>query len=132
MSEISLISISSNLNGNFHREYRHQNIIYFESELKITLFTQHINIVLLLKTSSYHQLLLLGLCPYYCMDASLGRWQSVQRKKKFTTLAQGCFELYQTNPWSNIRQNSNCTATCFPSRRPSKLDEQSSGALLKK
>ena len=57
------------------------------------------------------------------MDAPRERWQRVQRKS-LTVIAQECCELYWTNPGSNIPQSSSYTATCHPSLKPSKSDEQ--------
>ena len=68
-------------------------------------------------------------CPFYYMEAPFGRWLSVP-KKSWTEIAQGCYELYQTNLGSNIPQNSSCTATNHLSRRPSKLDEQGDAGTL--
>ena len=59
----------------------------------------------------------------YCyMDAPHGRWLSAWRKS-LTVIAQEYYEPYWINPGSNIPQNSSCTATYHPSRKPSKLDE---------
>ena len=56
------------------------------------------------------------------MDAPRRRWLSIQRKR-LTEITQQCYELYRTSPGGNIPQNSNCTATYYPSRKSSKLDE---------
>ena len=52
------------------------------------------------------------------LDTLIGTW-----RKSLTAIAQECFELYSTNPEGNIPENSSCTATYLPSRKPSKLDE---------
>ena len=48
------------------------------------------------------------------MDASLRHWLSVLRKS-LTAIAQGCYEVYQINPGSNIPQKSSCADTNHPS-----------------
>ena len=44
--------------------------------------------------------------------------------KPLKAIAQECYELYYTSPWSNIPQNSRCTATSNPSLKPFESDEQ--------
>ena len=61
-------------------------------------------------------------CQYCYTDAPCGRWQSVW-KKSLTAITQECYNLYWTSPGWNTPQNSSCTATYHPSRKPSKLDE---------
>ena len=48
-----------------------------------------------------------------------GRWSGTWRKS-LTTIAQECYELYWTNPGSNIPQNNSCSGTNHPSWNPSK------------
>ena len=45
-------------------------------------------------------------------------------RKSLTVIPQEWYELYWTNSRNNILINSNCTATYFPSPKPSKSDEQ--------
>ena len=52
-------------------------------------------------------------------------WMLIKRlEKSLMAIAQECYELYWTNPGSNISQNSICMATYLPSLKPSKSDKQ--------
>ena len=44
-------------------------------------------------------------------------------RKSLTATTQECCKLYWTSPGGNTPQNSSCTATYYPSRKLSKLDE---------
>ena len=63
------------------------------------------------------------LCPYYYIDAPVGRWLSVLRKS-LPTIAQEYCQLYWPNPESKTTQTTSCTATWIPSPKPSQSDEQ--------
>ena len=63
------------------------------------------------------------LCQYCDIDAPHRRWLSVWRES-LTAIAQECCELYWTSPGRCITQNSSCTATYLPPRKPSELDEK--------
>ena len=56
------------------------------------------------------------------MDALLGRLLNGW-KRNSTAITQECCEQYWTSPGGNTQQDTNYTATCFPSRKLSKLDK---------
>ena len=61
-------------------------------------------------------------CRYCYMDAQHGRELNGCRKS-LTATTQECCEQFWISPGGNIPQSSSCTATYFPSRKLSKLDE---------
>ena len=69
---------------------------------------------------SFYQVAVVSIILY---GRTVGRWLRV-RRKSLTAIAPECYELYWTSPGDNTTQNSSCTATKHPSRKPSKVDEQ--------
>ena len=68
---------------------------------------------------SWFQATVVSILLYGCTPSTL-----TKRMEKKTAIAQECYEQYRINPGGNVPQNSSCTATYHPSRKPSKINEQ--------
>ena len=68
---------------------------------------------------SFFQASVVSILLYGCTT-----WTLTKRlEKKLDAITQECCEEYWTSPDGNTSQGTNYTATCFPSRKLSKLDE---------
>ena len=68
---------------------------------------------------SFFQAAVVSILLYGCTT-----WTITKRlEKKLDATTQKCWERYWTNPGDNTPRDSNCTATCLPSRKLYRLDE---------